>query len=52
MDMTLNQTSLETVTLEVPDPAAAEVFYATAFGLGDRVHVRASQAPSTPAPRR
>src|SRR5260370_36969238 len=40
-------TSIESVTLEVPDPAAAEAFYAAAFGLGDKVGLRASQAPTT-----
>ena len=40
-------TSIESVTLEVPDPVAVEAFYAAAFGLGDQVHVRASQAPTT-----
>jgi hypothetical protein len=40
-------TSLEHVVLEVPDPAAAEAFYAAAFGLGDTVRVRASEAPTT-----
>jgi catechol 2,3-dioxygenase-like lactoylglutathione lyase family enzyme len=40
-------TSIESVTLEVPDPAAAEAFYTAAFGLGDKVRVRASQAPMT-----
>jgi uncharacterized glyoxalase superfamily protein PhnB len=40
-------TSLEYVTLEVPDPAAAEAFYAAAFGLGDKVRVRPSEAPTT-----
>ncbi len=39
--------SLESVTLEVPDPAAAEAIYAAAFGLGDQVRVRASEAPTT-----
>jgi predicted lactoylglutathione lyase len=38
--------SLASVTLEVPDPAAAEAFYA-AFGLGDKVRVRVSEAPTT-----
>jgi len=38
---------IESVTLEVPDPAAAEAFYAVAFGLGDKVHVRASKAPTS-----
>ena len=40
-------TSIESVTLEVPDPAAAEAFYAAAFGLGDKVRLRASEAPTT-----
>ena len=39
-------TSIESVTLEVPDPPAAEAFYAAAFGLGDKVRLRASQAPT------
>ena len=39
-------TSFETVTLEVPDPAAADAFY-TAVGLGPYVNVRASDAPTT-----
>lgn len=37
-------TSIESVTLEVPDPEAATAFYAAAFGLGERVRVRASEA--------
>ncbi|MFE4502517.1 glyoxalase [Rhodococcus sp. NPDC056743] len=39
-------TTAESVILEVPDPAAAQSFYA-AFGVGDRVHVRAAQTPTT-----
>jgi len=39
-------TSIESVILEVPDPAAGEAFYAAAFGLGDKVRLRASQAPT------
>ena len=39
--------SIASVILEVPDPTAAEAFYAAAFGLGDKVGVRASQAPTT-----
>ncbi len=31
---------LESVILEVPDPAAAEAFNAATFGLGDKVRVR------------
>jgi len=40
-------TSIEHVTLEVPDPAAADAFHSQAFGLGDTVGVRASTAPTT-----
>jgi hypothetical protein len=40
-------TSIDTITLEVADTAAAERFYANAFGLGDRLRLRASQQPST-----
>jgi predicted lactoylglutathione lyase len=40
-------TFIESVTLEVSDPAAAEAFYASAFGLGDRLGVRASDAPTS-----
>jgi hypothetical protein len=43
----VSMTSIESVTLEVPDLAAAEAFYAAAFGLDDRVRVRASQSPTT-----
>jgi hypothetical protein len=40
-------TSIQSVTLEVPEPAAAEAFYTAAFGLGDKVRVRASHSPTT-----
>jgi len=40
-------TSIESVTLEVADPSAADRFYAAAFGLGDRLRLRASAAPTT-----
>jgi predicted lactoylglutathione lyase len=40
-------TSIESFTLEVADPAAAERFYTAAFGLGDRLRVRASEEPTT-----
>ncbi|NKQ52217.1 glyoxalase [Amycolatopsis sp. K13G38] len=40
-------TSIDTITLEVADPAAAERFYATAFGLDTRLRLRAAQEPST-----
>ncbi|MGX7680288.1 glyoxalase [Jatrophihabitans sp. DSM 45814] len=39
--------SIDSVTLEVPDPVAAEAFYSAAFGLGDKVRVRASVAPTS-----
>jgi hypothetical protein len=40
-------TSIDHVTLEVADPTAADRFHAAAFGLGDLVRVRASDAPTT-----
>ncbi|MDG4862692.1 glyoxalase [Streptomyces sp. T-3] len=40
-------TSIDSITLEVADPAAAERFYADAFGLGKQVRVRASQEPTS-----
>jgi hypothetical protein len=40
-------TSIKSFTLEVADPAAAERFYTTAFGLGDRLRFRASEEPTT-----
>ena len=40
-------TSIEYVTLEVADPSTAGAFYGEAFGLGDTVGVRASDAPTT-----
>jgi hypothetical protein len=39
--------AITSVTLEVPDPAAAGAFYRAAFGLGTRLRLRASQAPTT-----
>ncbi|MEV3932915.1 MULTISPECIES: glyoxalase [unclassified Streptomyces] len=39
--------SLTCVTLEVADPTAAAHFYTEAFGLGDELRVRASEAPTT-----
>jgi catechol 2,3-dioxygenase-like lactoylglutathione lyase family enzyme len=40
-------TSIEYVTLEVADPAAAEQFYAAAFGLSGQVRFRATDSPTT-----
>jgi uncharacterized glyoxalase superfamily protein PhnB len=37
---------IESLDLEVDDPAAAEVFYKAAFDLGDAVQVRATDAPT------
>jgi uncharacterized glyoxalase superfamily protein PhnB len=39
--------SIDTITLEVADPAAARTFYATAFGLDTQLRLRASDAPTT-----
>ena len=43
---TLESVTLASVILEVSDSAAVETFYADAFGLGDRVRVRSSEAPT------
>jgi predicted lactoylglutathione lyase len=40
-------TSIESVALEVPDPAAADAFYSAAFGLGAELGLRGSSAPTT-----
>src|SRR5262245_9991341 len=39
--------AIESVTLGVPDPAAADAFYTAAFGLGPQVGVRASEEPTS-----
>lgn len=39
--------SIESVTIEVADPTAAEHFYTAAFGLGDLVRLRAGEAPTS-----
>ena len=39
-------TSIESLTLDVPDPAAASAFYTDAFGVDDEVGLRASDAPT------
>jgi len=39
--------SIKSVHLEVPDPTVAEAFCLDAFGLGNPVRMRASEAPST-----
>jgi predicted lactoylglutathione lyase len=40
-------TSVDTITLEVADPAAAERFYTAAFGSGAWLRLRAAQEPAT-----
>jgi predicted lactoylglutathione lyase len=40
-------TGIDAVTLEVPDPGAAQAFYAEAFGLGERLKVRAGDAETS-----
>ncbi|PXX69279.1 hypothetical protein DFR70_102968 [Nocardia tenerifensis] len=47
MNISTAQTTIDAVTLEVSDPAAAAAFYDNAFGLGDRLRVRATDAPTT-----
>lgn len=39
-------TSIASITLEVDDTTAAEQFYTTAFGLGSRLRLRTSEAPT------
>src|SRR3954468_20310472 len=39
-------TSIEAVTLEVPDLAAAQAFYAASFDLGDKLRFRVADAPT------
>jgi hypothetical protein len=40
-------TSIESITLEVPDPTAARAFYTAAFGLNGQLGFRAADAPTT-----
>ncbi|MCP2315198.1 hypothetical protein APR12_000528 [Nocardia amikacinitolerans] len=47
MNSTTEQTTIDAVILEVPDPTAAATYYDAAFGLGDKVRFRASEAPTT-----
>ncbi|TQM33551.1 glyoxalase [Nocardia bhagyanarayanae] len=47
MNSTIDQTTIDAVVLEVTDPAAAANFYDAAFGLGDKLRVRASETLTT-----
>lgn len=47
MNITTAQSTIASVILETPDPAAAAAFYEAAFGLGDRLRVRKSDAETT-----
>ncbi len=40
-------TPINSITLEVPDPTAADSFYASAFGLHDQLSLRASEAATS-----
>ncbi len=40
-------TSIHSIVLDVPEPAAAGAFYAAAFGLGDQLGLRHSEEPTT-----
>ena len=40
-------TSIDSLTLEVPDPTAASAFYTAAFGIGPQLDLRASHAPTS-----
>jgi predicted lactoylglutathione lyase len=43
----MTMTTIESVTLDVADPAAAKTFYTNAFGLDTQIRLRASDAPTT-----
>jgi catechol 2,3-dioxygenase-like lactoylglutathione lyase family enzyme len=40
-------TTIDTITIETPDPTAAEAFYKEAFDLGDRLRVRPTSSPTS-----
>jgi uncharacterized glyoxalase superfamily protein PhnB len=40
-------TSIDSITLEVPDPPSAEAFYTAAFGLDSQLRLRASEEPTS-----
>jgi uncharacterized glyoxalase superfamily protein PhnB len=45
--VTVAGTAITSVSLEVPDPAAADAFYSAAFDLSAQLLFRASQTPTT-----
>ncbi|WP_107658738.1 VOC family protein [Nocardia suismassiliense] len=47
MNTTTEQITIDSVLLEVPDATAAAAFYAAAFGLGDKLRFRTSEAPTS-----
>ena len=47
MNITTNGAGIASVILQTPDPQAAAAFTDAAFGLGDRLRVRASDAPTS-----
>ncbi|MFI9400704.1 glyoxalase [Nocardia sp. NPDC052316] len=47
MNTTTEQITIDSVLLEVPDATAASAFYTAAFGLGDRLRFRATEAPTS-----
>ncbi|WP_067678106.1 glyoxalase [Nocardia miyunensis] len=47
MNITTNRTGIESVILTTPDPLAAATFHDAAFGLGDRLRTRASDAATS-----
>lgn len=47
MDTTIQQTFIESITLEASDPEAAKAFYSAAFGLEDYLRVRPTDAPTS-----
>ncbi|MFC9995414.1 glyoxalase [Nocardia sp. NPDC127526] len=47
MNITADQNTIDAVTLEVTDPAAAAAFYHAAFGLGDKLRFRATDSPTS-----
>lgn len=43
----MGMANIDSVTLEVTDLSTARSFYDAAFGLGDRLHLRATDAPTS-----